>query len=559
MKYYKLSISEFINLIDSKQDPVCFINNYLINLISKKISCSKEDLELLKEKVKNLECINDKNKNKIFFKIELLSNLDYIMETESELSLEEIKKYNEQEILNFLKYLNVNKDYFFNVQLLVKQYLDISSDLETLCNILDNNAYLSKNNIKFLHNYICDNSLNRILIKITEILDNDEISFDDLNYYLSIISNLKLSYVNEESINLLKNILNLISDNNFLIKIDKVEFIYDMRKNINSIYTKLIENLDNESKIRNDIMSGDIILSNHYSNILHSKVNLDFDKLPMINDDRIITIDDPNSPDLDGAFSIQKVDNIYILNVFIADVPTFLAKNRKLCEEAYLRGTSMYFRENNKNYNIDMLPPLFSHKYLSLNLGYNKNVITFNFVISEDGVIYSTSVDRNRIIVTDKLSPQQALNIIESKKYYGLLQEDLRNYKELCKIISKSSKDKYLSQLRCSNIMDLIALPSVLTNYSVGHEASFAIYRNNGIYTKNKNGYYTHSTTPIRRFVSNINLAFFLEQNGLTTFSNKDLNYVETHVDEIIEHLNARENIAKFVESNPGFVKKYVK
>mgnify|MGYP003318363492 CR=1 FL=1 len=118
----------------------------------------------------------------------------------------------------------------------------------------------------------------------------------------------------------------------------------------------------------------------------------------------------------------------------------------------------------------------------------------------------------------------------------------------------------YLKQLNYQSISDLIAFPSVLVNYYIGKQAEFAIYREYSQYTKKyKNDPYTRSVTPLRRFVSNINLAFFLNQNGIVSFPERDLVCIEKNIDEIIKHLNETEQIGKFIERNKSFVLKHIK
>ena len=144
----------------------------------------------------------------------------------------------------------------------------------------------------------------------------------------------------------------------------------------------------------------------------------------------------------------------------------------------------------------------------------------------------------------------------------SLIGDSLKIYRELCKLVSFNSGDKYLSRLNCNRISDLVAFPSVLVNYYIGYMADFVIYRDNGVYTTSVSDdgcKYTHSVTPIRRFVSNINLAFFLEQNGVVHFANKDLYYVMDNSVEIVRHLNDRESISRFVDKHSSFVKKYIR
>jgi len=191
-----------------------------------------------------------------------------------------------------------------------------------------------------------------------------------------------------------------------------------------------------------------------------------------------------------------------------------------------------------------------------------KDSIEFTFEFGLDGEFYSCGVDRKRIRVNNNLSPDNARRMINCCDDMGVIEQSLKNYRELSKLVSSKSCEKYLSRLNCNRISDLVAFPSVLVNYYIGYLADFAIYRDNGLYTVSVDDdrcKYTHSVTPIRRFVSNINLAFFLEQNGIVHFANKDLYYVKDNSMEIVRHLNEREKISKFVDKHSSFVKKYIK
>lgn len=567
MKISKINISELISLFKENgqgSESFAILNNYFVYRINNRLSCTEEELKELEtfiEEFKKLTHINKSSKEKIFLKAEKLlllsmdnSKFDNFISSEkkkiNELTEEEISEYLDILVNNFSRSVSFSK-----IQDLIKQYAKISNGVNKISDIVCN-SNISKKNMKKISNDI----INIILKGIIKEFENDVVNTEIIERYLSQLSELNIEKISIENVILMKDILQKIGDNDLLTKLDDISIAPGLSVLINNIFNDLIGNSDKEDKIKNDIISGNIILTNSFPKSCISNINLNFDNLPIVTDERIITIDDPTSPDLDGAFSIQKVDGVYILNVYISDVPVFLMNNRRLCEQAYLRGTSIYVRlDNKKNYNIDMLPPFISHKFASLNQGFTKNVIAFNFVISEDGEIYSSGVTRQRIMVTDKLSPIEAKTLINSNEYYGLLQDDLKNYKELCRVVSKKSNDEYLKNLSCDKIEDLIGFPSVLVNYYIGHDAEFAIYRGKGIYTTENDSYYTHSATPLRRFVSNINLAFFLEQNGVVNFPSKDLNYVEQNVEEIIEHLNYREQISKVVEKNSSVVKKYIR
>ena len=98
----------------------------------------------------------------------------------------------------------------------------------------------------------------------------------------------------------------------------------------------------------------------------------------------------------------------------------------------------------------------------------------------------------------------------------------------------------------------------MLVNYFIGKESEFAIYREKGKYVKQNIDFYTQSVTPLRRFVSNINLAFFLNQKGVVLFNRKSLNYAKDNKDEIIAHLNEREGIKTLAKTYPRTISRYL-
>lgn len=130
----------------------------------------------------------------------------------------------------------------------------------------------------------------------------------------------------------------------------------------------------------------------------------------------IFTIDSADSKDLDDAVSIKKCENnCWKLGVHIADVSHYVKPNSYLDEEAFERGTSIYYA----NSVIPMLPKKLSNGICSLNP--NESRLTFSVLIDldENGII--TSYDFKKSIIKSKVKGiyseiNQILNNTASEK-----------------------------------------------------------------------------------------------------------------------------------------------
>lgn len=315
-----------------------------------------------------------------------------------------------------------------------------------------------------------------------------------------------------------------------------------------------------ELEIRQGIKDGSIVLNKEFPLPVLASIKLSNEQLEIASK-TIFAIDDAKSLDLDGAFSINKDAGCYVFNVYVSDVPSFLKNNKRVCEEAYKRGCSFYIRNSKEeDIMIGMLPEFLSQDYLSLLNNESRDVLDFEFIFNDDGSLISTNVSRKQIRVTYNLTPKTAKKIMfENNDDYNVRKELLLCLELFKKVNAKTDK-RYLKSLSLNSISDYIAFPSIFTNYYLADNSQFAIYRDSGKYTRTVEGeLYTHSVTPLRKFVSNINLAFFLEQEGIVNFDNKFLNSIEDNIDEIIEHLNQQDRLNEFIDDNSFFAKKYVK
>jgi ribonuclease R len=103
----------------------------------------------------------------------------------------------------------------------------------------------------------------------------------------------------------------------------------------------------------------------------------DLRNLPMV------TIDGENARDFDDAVYVRKINNHYELFVSIADVAHYVHPETALDQEAYARGTSVYFPDRA----IPMLPEALSNGICSLNPNEDRLTKTVSMEINSKGEV----------------------------------------------------------------------------------------------------------------------------------------------------------------------------
>ncbi|MGI6254655.1 MAG: ribonuclease R [Acutalibacter sp.] len=104
----------------------------------------------------------------------------------------------------------------------------------------------------------------------------------------------------------------------------------------------------------------------------------DIDERLDLRDEPIFTVDSADAKDLDDAISVKRTENGYKLGVHIADVSHYVKAKTPIDQEAYRRGTSVYFADRV----IPMLPEALSNGVCSLNAGTEK--LTFSALMEFD-------------------------------------------------------------------------------------------------------------------------------------------------------------------------------
>lgn len=114
----------------------------------------------------------------------------------------------------------------------------------------------------------------------------------------------------------------------------------------------------------------------------------------------IITIDGAASKDLDDAISLEKTGDNWVLGVHIADVSAYVRPGTALDEEAYKRGTSVYFADQV----IPMLPVALSNGICSLNQGVDRLTLSCFMTLDGKGAILDHSVAKTVIRSTERMT-----------------------------------------------------------------------------------------------------------------------------------------------------------
>ena len=520
------------NLILSNEEKT-FVNNFLINI--------KQNVDL-----------DLSTKNKLLKRIGELYLMSLNIEYYKEIKQKSFNDYNEEDILYYLNMYLINAPQFITKDLISKiltQYLDEKGNVNNLLELL--NKY--KNNIgefnyEIYYWYISNMSYNFYCYKILDELDNEKINKEEIFNYFDMLLKINAKE-NSKKILILKNIKIKIYKNYELNKLNKNDLDLLLSK-LNLLNKKMNLKYDKEKEIENLFKSGNIVLNRiqpYFEN-----VDTSIEKLKVALNDKIFIVS-KTIYNKELAFSIRKDKDIYILKVYLIDIPIFLHKNKEIEKYAYNNGENMFVKYGNKNLLIPMLPLFLVRKNLSFNPYYYKSAIEFEFIINNQGEILSRNISRKNVRITDALLVNNILDLLNTNED-SLVKYCMFNYYNLCQNLSVN----HLNTNKLDNEKLLIETPIKLIDEYVSNESEFAIFNTNRYYTKDNTGKIC-SALPLSKYVCNINLAFFLEQKGIYKFDDKDLYFVEDNVDEIINHLNQRHDIKNYAYKYPEFVKKYVR
>jgi ribonuclease R len=113
-----------------------------------------------------------------------------------------------------------------------------------------------------------------------------------------------------------------------------------------------------------------------------------------------VTIDYPQSQDLDQALFIERMGTGFRVDYALADAAHFVRPGTALWDEAVARGASYYL----PGLTLPMLPAELSEGIVSLGAGVDRRALVFRIELAADGAVRTTELVRARIRSRAKLS-----------------------------------------------------------------------------------------------------------------------------------------------------------
>ncbi len=142
-------------------------------------------------------------------------------------------------------------------------------------------------------------------------------------------------------------------------------------------------------------------------------------------DKLIITIDGEDTRDIDDAISIEKVGKDYLLGVHIADVTHYVPYRSPLDEEAFERGTSVYFPDRV----LPMLPPALSNGICSLNPNEDRLTLSCLMQVNAKGVVVKSEIVEGVIRSTHRMTYTEVTKMLDGDE------ETLEKYADVKELI----------------------------------------------------------------------------------------------------------------------------
>lgn len=155
-----------------------------------------------------------------------------------------------------------------------------------------------------------------------------------------------------------------------------------------------------------------------------------------------ITIDGNDAKDFDDAISIEKTSTGYILYVHIADVAHYVRVGGAIDNEAFSRGTSVYFPGNV----YPMLPERISNGVCSLRPDEDKMAVSVAITTDNDGIVLKSEFFETMIRSDYRMTYDNVTKILEGDKEarqkYHKIVGMLEDARHLAYLFAKKRKEK---------------------------------------------------------------------------------------------------------------------
>ncbi len=159
-------------------------------------------------------------------------------------------------------------------------------------------------------------------------------------------------------------------------------------------------------------------------------------------EDIVVTIDGEDTRDIDDAISLKKVGNDYLLGVHIADVTHYVGYRSLLDNEAFERGTSVYFPDRV----LPMLPRALSNGICSLNEGEERLTLSCLMRVNSKGEVVDSELVEGVIRSTYRMTYTEVGKILdgdgETKEKFPLVKDTVPLFAELTRILQAMRERK---------------------------------------------------------------------------------------------------------------------
>ncbi len=153
---------------------------------------------------------------------------------------------------------------------------------------------------------------------------------------------------------------------------------------------------------------------------------------------RTITIDGEDSRDFDDAISVERIEKGgYRLGVHIADVSHYVTEGSALDDEAFVRGTSVYFPD----LVIPMLPEQLSNGICSLREGVKRLTLSVIIDLDKDANVINSRISEGVIISKHRMTYTKVQKMLEGDQElleeYKDIAQDIEDYVTISKLLKE--------------------------------------------------------------------------------------------------------------------------